>query len=95
MYDVCITVFSEDSEVSVTSSKTKTFHAENIYFHEQISGDSLHGRMGLSPDEVIVGGLEAALSWRGGDLVVVVIRLQNCPLDNGGVPPIDDVCSVD
>lgn len=31
----------------------------------------LHGPKGLSPDEAVVGGVEAALSWHGGDIVVV------------------------
>ncbi len=55
-------------------------------FHEQISGDSSHGGEGLSPDEAVVGGAEAAVGWRGGD-IVEVIRLLNCSLGDGCVPP--------
>ena len=34
--------------------------------------DPSHGHEGLSPDEAVVGGGEAALRWRGSDVVVVV-----------------------
>ena len=31
----------------------------------------LHRPKGLSPDEAVVGGVQAAMSWNGGDIVVV------------------------
>ncbi len=60
----------------MTSRNMKTLHAENMYFHEQISVDPSHGHEGLSPDEAVVGGAEAALRWRGNDVVVVVSKLS-------------------
>ena len=82
-------VFSEDwrdSEENMTSSDT-TFHAENMYFHEQIfitwaqGAQSWWGRSGRS-----WGCTELEWWWHS----CYIFRLQNCPLNDGFVPPIDD-----
>ena len=48
--------------------------------------DTSHAGERLSPDVAVVGGAEAAVISRE-----LVIHPQNCPLHDGGGPPIDEL----